>query len=92
MSSVVVLPRSRPQLRWYRRRYTGSLSLATFDGLFLGHRASRQDFDAHNLPAQPVVSCDTTSFQKRLRLPSRLCLPFNAHRASNVERFSPIRF
>ena len=92
MSSVIALSRSRLQLRWFRRRYTGFLSLATSDRLFLSHRASRQDFDGHNVPDQPVVYCDTTTFHRRLRLPSRLCQPFNTHRASIVERFSPIRF
>jgi hypothetical protein len=92
MSREIALSRSRPQLRCFRRRYTGSLSLAAFDRLFLSQRASRQDFDGHKVADQPVVYCDTTTIQRRLRLPSRLCQSFNTHRASIVERFSPIRF
>jgi hypothetical protein len=77
MSSV----RSRPQRGRFHRRHKGPSSLAAFDGMFSSRsrKISR-------------INCNTTTFNGRLPLHSVLCQPFNTHRASIVERLSPIRF
>jgi hypothetical protein len=92
MSSVSTLARSRPQRGWFHQRYKEPLSLTAFDGIFLSRSRKISGFQAAALARSTEVDCNTTIFNGRLPLHSVLCQPFNTHRASIVERFSPIRF
>jgi hypothetical protein len=90
MSSVNALARSRP--RRYHRRYRGPLSLTASDGRRSGQSRELTGSQPEELVTSTVVNCITATFNGRIPLRSRRYQPFNAHRASIVERFSPIRF
>ena len=91
MNSVGILTRSHPQRGQCRRRYKRSLPVAAFDGRFSGRSRMPTGFRQPERSRSTVVNCYTTTFNGDHPLCSRLRQPFNAHRASIVERFSPIR-
>ena len=92
MSNVSILAGFRPQRGRLRRRYRGSLSITALDGRFFCRTRTAKEFQRSDLARSVAANSTNKPFNGCILLRSRSYQPFNAHRASIVERFSPIRF
>ncbi len=92
MSSANTLARYLAQRGWSRQSSRESLSLAAMDGLFSSRSRKSTGVQPADIDRSRALDHKSSTLSGLLFLRSELRQPFNAHKASIVERFSPIRF
>jgi hypothetical protein len=92
MSSVNTFARYLTQRGWSHRPLRESLSLAAMDGLFSSRSRKPTGVQPADIDRSTAIEHKSSTLNGLLSLRSDPRQPFNAHKASIVERFSPIRF
>lgn len=90
--SCRTLAKARRLQSWVYQRARESLSHPTRNLLWPSQSRQSNWFPTAKSAQSTQICPMAIAFRKRLFLPSDLNQPFNAHRASIVERFSPIHF
>jgi hypothetical protein len=92
MSGIVIFAKSRPSPVWLRQRYGKARpSIAQAVILVRGYLAFPSFRGTRIVSTNPQYA-GTLHCRRTLFFPSGVRQPFNAHRGSVVERFSPIHF